>query len=141
MSYGETPFKHVMNQIFKLHITVDPHPGTESPDIPEEDLKDVFKCCLIRGPTGEICIAGLLPHPYVPIQTHPGNQKEPLKKQNTFWANLLFCILVTPCCRSKPVCGYYSHHESHNFSSSSKAFNKWVKNDFQLLRNHQIAHL
>lgn len=96
MSYGETPFKHVMNQIFKLHVIVDPHHGIESPDSPEEDLKDVFKC-LIRDPTGRIPIAELLPHPYVPTQTDPGNQREPLKKQNMFWANLLLCILLTLC--------------------------------------------
>ncbi|KAF0871070.1 TTK kinase, partial [Crocuta crocuta] len=74
MTYGKTPFQHIINQISKLHAIIDPNHEIEFPDIPEKDLQDVLKCCLIRDPKQRISIPELLAHPYVQIQTHPGNQ-------------------------------------------------------------------
>ncbi|ELW70096.1 Dual specificity protein kinase TTK [Tupaia chinensis] len=74
MTYGKTPFQHIINQISKLHAIIDPNHEIEFPDIPEKDLQDVLKCCLIRNPKQRISIPELLAHPYVQIQTHPGNQ-------------------------------------------------------------------
>uniref|UniRef100_A0ABI7XK49 Protein kinase domain-containing protein n=1 Tax=Felis catus TaxID=9685 RepID=A0ABI7XK49_FELCA len=74
MTYGKTPFQHIINQISKLHAIIDPNHEIEFPDIPEKDLQDVLKCCLIRDPKQRISIPELLVHPYVQIQTHPGNQ-------------------------------------------------------------------
>ncbi|XP_045354828.1 dual specificity protein kinase TTK isoform X5 [Leopardus geoffroyi] len=73
MTYGKTPFQHIINQISKLHAIIDPNHEIEFPDIPEKDLQDVLKCCLIRDPKQRISIPELLVHPYVQIQTHPGN--------------------------------------------------------------------
>uniref|UniRef100_H0WDX0 Protein kinase domain-containing protein n=1 Tax=Cavia porcellus TaxID=10141 RepID=H0WDX0_CAVPO len=74
MTYGKTPFQHIINQISKLHAIIDPNHEIEFPDIPEKDLQDVLKCCLIRDPKQRISIPELLAHPYVQIQTYPGNQ-------------------------------------------------------------------
>ncbi|XP_006898492.1 PREDICTED: dual specificity protein kinase TTK-like isoform X1 [Elephantulus edwardii] len=74
MTYGKTPFQHIINQISKLHAIIDPNHEIVFPDIPEKDLQDVLKCCLIRDPKQRISIPELLVHPYVQIQTHPGNQ-------------------------------------------------------------------
>ncbi|MBZ3888336.1 Dual specificity protein kinase TTK [Sciurus carolinensis] len=74
MTYGKTPFQHIINQISKLHAIIDPNHDIEFPDIPEKDLQDVLKCCLVRDPKQRISIPELLAHPYVQIQIHPGNQ-------------------------------------------------------------------
>lgn len=47
MTYGKTPFQHIINQISKLHAIIDPNHEIEFPDIPEKDLQDVLKVTLI----------------------------------------------------------------------------------------------
>ncbi|XP_018408209.1 PREDICTED: dual specificity protein kinase TTK [Nanorana parkeri] len=69
MTYGKTPFQHITNQITKLHAILDPSYKIEIPDIPEKDLRDVLKKCLMRNPKERISIAELLVHPYVQIQS------------------------------------------------------------------------
>ncbi|CAI9588788.1 unnamed protein product [Staurois parvus] len=71
MTYGKTPFQHITNQITKLHAILDPSYEIEIPDIPEKDLQDVLKKCLVRNPKERISITELLVHPYVQIQPHP----------------------------------------------------------------------
>nr|DBA26449.1 TPA: hypothetical protein GDO54_010705 [Pyxicephalus adspersus] len=71
MTYGKTPFQHITNQITKLHAILDPSYEIEIPDIPEKDLQDVLKKCLVRNPKERISIAELLVHPYVQIQPQP----------------------------------------------------------------------
>lgn len=48
MTYGKTPFQHIINQISKLHAIIDPSHEIEFPDIPEKDLQDVLKVTLIE---------------------------------------------------------------------------------------------
>ncbi|XP_068137637.1 dual specificity protein kinase TTK [Hyperolius riggenbachi] len=71
MTYGKTPFQHITNQITKLHAILNPDYEIEIPDIPEKDLQDVLRKCLVRNPKERISIAELLVHPYVQIQPHP----------------------------------------------------------------------
>ncbi|XP_021488954.1 dual specificity protein kinase TTK isoform X2 [Meriones unguiculatus] len=73
MTYGKTPFQHIINQISKLQAIIDPSYEIEFPEISEKDLQDVLKCCLVRNPKERISIPELLAHPYVQI-SHPGNQ-------------------------------------------------------------------
>uniref|UniRef100_A0AAR2JE65 Protein kinase domain-containing protein n=1 Tax=Pygocentrus nattereri TaxID=42514 RepID=A0AAR2JE65_PYGNA len=68
MTYGKTPFQHITNQITKLHAIIDPSHEIDFPDIPEKDLLDVLKRCLIRNPKERISIADLLDHPYLRLQ-------------------------------------------------------------------------
>ncbi|XP_069582554.1 dual specificity protein kinase TTK [Ranitomeya imitator] len=70
MTYGKTPFQHITNQITKLHAILDPSYVIAIPDIPERDLQDVLRKCLVRNPKTRISIAELLGHPYVQIQPH-----------------------------------------------------------------------
>ncbi|XP_064506143.1 dual specificity protein kinase TTK [Pseudopipra pipra] len=70
MTYGRTPFQHITSPINKLHAIVDPSYEIEFPDIPEKDLQDVLKRCLIRDPKQRISVSELLVHPYVQIQSH-----------------------------------------------------------------------
>ncbi|NP_001082090.1 TTK protein kinase S homeolog [Xenopus laevis] len=70
MTYGKTPFQHITNQIAKLHSILDPGYEIEFPNIPEKDLQDVLRKCLVRNPKERISIAELLVHPYVQIQPH-----------------------------------------------------------------------
>ena len=50
MTYGKTPFQHIINQLSKLHAIIDPNHEIEFPDIPEKDLQDVLKVTLtVRG--------------------------------------------------------------------------------------------
>ncbi|XP_060608944.2 dual specificity protein kinase TTK [Anolis sagrei] len=70
MTYGRTPFQHITNQITKLHAIVDPNFEISFPDIPEKDLQDVLKRCLVRNPKQRISVAELLVHPYVHIQNN-----------------------------------------------------------------------
>eukprot|EP00079_Xenopus_tropicalis_P035663 XP_017949434.1 PREDICTED: dual specificity protein kinase TTK isoform X1 [Xenopus tropicalis] len=70
MTYGKTPFQHITNQITKLHAILDPGYEIEFPNIPEKDLQDVLRKCLVRNPKERISIAELLVHPYVQIQPH-----------------------------------------------------------------------
>ncbi|XP_038937456.1 dual specificity protein kinase TTK isoform X6 [Rattus norvegicus] len=74
MTYGKTPFQHIINQVSKLHAIIDPSHEIEFPEISEKDLRDVLKCCLVRNPKERISIPELLAHPYVQIQPHPGSQ-------------------------------------------------------------------
>ncbi|XP_031199067.1 dual specificity protein kinase TTK isoform X2 [Mastomys coucha] len=74
MTYGKTPFQHIINQVSKLHAIIDPSHEIEFPEISEKDLRDVLKRCLVRNPKERISIPELLEHPYVQIQPHPGSQ-------------------------------------------------------------------
>ncbi|XP_056421922.1 dual specificity protein kinase TTK isoform X2 [Hyla sarda] len=76
MTYGKTPFQHITNQITKLHAILEPSYEIKFPDIPEADLQDVLRKCLVRNPKERISIAELLAHPYVQIQpqTRPEEQ-------------------------------------------------------------------
>ncbi|KAM4771049.1 dual specificity protein kinase TTK [Rhinophrynus dorsalis] len=71
MTYGKTPFQHITNQITKLHAILDPAYEIEIPDIPEKDLQDVLRKCLVRSPKERISIVELLVHPYVQLQPNP----------------------------------------------------------------------
>ncbi|XP_075454075.1 dual specificity protein kinase TTK isoform X2 [Ascaphus truei] len=82
MTYGKTPFQHITNQITKLHAILDPSYEIEIPDIPERDLQDVLRKCLVRSPKQRISIADLLIHPYVQIQV-PSQTDEEMQKGTT----------------------------------------------------------
>ncbi|XP_064411343.1 dual specificity protein kinase Ttk [Latimeria chalumnae] len=69
MTYGRTPFQHITSQISKLHAIIDPSHEIEFPDIPEKDLQDVLKGCLVRNPKERLSISQLLAHQYVQIQS------------------------------------------------------------------------
>ncbi|XP_056618468.1 dual specificity protein kinase Ttk isoform X2 [Triplophysa dalaica] len=75
MTYGKTPFQNITNQITKIHAIIDPSHEIDFPDIPEKDLLDVVKRCLVRNPRERISIAELLDHPYLQLQRQP--QSEP----------------------------------------------------------------
>uniref|UniRef100_W5LBU2 Ttk protein kinase n=1 Tax=Astyanax mexicanus TaxID=7994 RepID=W5LBU2_ASTMX len=75
MTYGKTPFQTITNQMTKLHAIIDPSHEIDFPDIPEKDLLDVLKRCLIRNPKERISIAELLDHPYLWLQ--PQKPPEP----------------------------------------------------------------
>ncbi|XP_075410961.1 dual specificity protein kinase TTK isoform X2 [Tenrec ecaudatus] len=126
MTYGKTPFQHIINQISKLHAIIDPNHEIAFPDIPEKDLQNVLKCCLIRDPKQRISIPELLVHPYVQIQTHPGNQvvkgtTEEMKYvlEQLVGLNSPNSILKT----ARTLYEQYSSGESHD-SSSSNPFEK-----------------
>uniref|UniRef100_A0A8C4PIH5 TTK protein kinase n=1 Tax=Equus asinus asinus TaxID=83772 RepID=A0A8C4PIH5_EQUAS len=119
------------SQISKLHAIIDPNHEIEFPDIPEKDLQDVLKCCLIRDPKQRISIPELLAHPYVQIQTHPGNQ---MTKGTTEEMKHVLGQLVglnSPNSILKAAKTLYEHYSSgdrHDSSSSSKTFEKkWEK--------------
>ncbi|KAM7136872.1 dual specificity protein kinase TTK isoform 1-T1 [Molossus nigricans] len=130
MTYGKTPFQHIINQISKLHAIIDPNHEIEFPDIPEKDLQDVLKCCLKRDPKQRISIAELLAHPYVHIQTHPGNHKGTSEEMKHVLGQLV--VLNSPNSilkAAKTLYEHYSSDQSHDSSSSSKTFGKkWEKN-------------
>uniref|UniRef100_A0A8C0KIQ6 Dual specificity protein kinase TTK n=1 Tax=Canis lupus dingo TaxID=286419 RepID=A0A8C0KIQ6_CANLU len=131
MTYGKTPFQHIINQISKLHAIIDPNHEIEFPDIPEKDLQDVLKCCLIRDPKQRISIPDLLAHPYVQIQTHPGNQMAKGTTEEMKYVLGQLVGLNSPNSilkAAKTLYDRYSSGESHDSSSSSKTFeNKWEK--------------
>ncbi|XP_036895332.1 dual specificity protein kinase TTK isoform X2 [Sturnira hondurensis] len=125
MTYGKTPFQHIINQISKLHAIIDPNHEIEFPDIPEKDLQDVLKCCLIRDPKRRISIAELLAHPYVHIQTQPGNHKGTSEEMKHVLGQLVG--LNSPNSILKAAKTLYEHYNSdkgHDSSSSSKTFEK-----------------
>ncbi|XP_032131329.1 dual specificity protein kinase TTK isoform X2 [Sapajus apella] len=130
MTYGKTPFQHIINQISKLHAIIDPNHEIEFPDIPEIDLQDVLKCCLIRDPKQRISIPELLAHPYVQIQTHPGKQ---IAKGTTEEMKYVLGQLVglnspnSILKAAKTLYEHYSGGESHNSSSSKTFEKKWEK--------------
>ncbi|XP_035153593.2 dual specificity protein kinase TTK isoform X4 [Callithrix jacchus] len=130
MTYGKTPFQHIINQISKLHAIIDPNHEIEFPDIPEIDLQDVLKCCLIRDPKQRISIPELLAHAYVQIQTHPGKQ---IAKGTTEEMKYVLGQLVglnspnSILKAAKTLYEQYSGGESHNSSSSKTIEKKWEK--------------
>ncbi|XP_019507458.1 PREDICTED: dual specificity protein kinase TTK isoform X1 [Hipposideros armiger] len=126
MTYGKTPFQHIINQISKLHAIIDPNHEIEFPDIPEKDLQDVLKCCLIRDPKQRISIPQLLEHPYVQIQTHPGNQmaKGASEEMKHVLGQLVGLNSPNSILRAaKTLYEHYSSDERHD-SSSSKTCEK-----------------
>ncbi|MGH0158051.1 UNVERIFIED_CONTAM: hypothetical protein FKN15_067376 [Acipenser sinensis] len=68
MTYGKTPFQHITNQITKLQAIIDPSYEIEFPDIPEKDLRDVLRRCLVRNPKERVSIDELLRHSYLQMQ-------------------------------------------------------------------------
>ncbi|KAF6116761.1 TTK protein kinase [Phyllostomus discolor] len=134
MTYGKTPFQHIINQISKLHAIIDPNHEIEFPDIPEKDLQDVLKCCLIRDPKRRISIAELLAHPYVHIQTHPGNHKGTSEEMKHVLGQLVGLNSPNSILKAaKTLYEHYSSDEGHiiqdfssskTSSSSSKTFEK-----------------
>ncbi|XP_057596260.1 dual specificity protein kinase TTK isoform X2 [Hippopotamus amphibius kiboko] len=131
MTYGKTPFQHIINQISKLHAIIDPNHEIEFPDIPEKDLQDVLKCCLIRDPKQRISIPELLAHPYVQIQTHPGNQmaKGTSEEMKHVLGQLVGLNSPNSILKAaKTLYEHYSGGESHDSSSSSETSGKkWGK--------------
>ncbi|XP_060061409.1 dual specificity protein kinase TTK [Erinaceus europaeus] len=131
MTYGKTPFQHIINQISKLHAIIDPNHEIEFSDIPEKDLQDVLKCCLIRDPKERISIPELLAHPYVQIQANAGNK---MTKGTTEEMKLVLGQLVglnspnSILKTARSLYEQYSSGESHDSSSLSKTFEKkWGK--------------
>ncbi|XP_008580785.1 PREDICTED: dual specificity protein kinase TTK isoform X2 [Galeopterus variegatus] len=130
MTYGKTPFQHIINQISKLHAIIDPNHEIELPDIPEKDLQDVLKCCLIRDPKQRISIPELLAHPYVQIQTHPGNQvaKGTTEEMKYVLGQLVGLNSPNSILKvAKTLYEHYSSGESHDSSSSETFEKKWGK--------------
>ncbi|KAK7817120.1 hypothetical protein U0070_001832 [Myodes glareolus] len=126
MTYGKTPFQHIINQLSKLHAIIDPSHEIEFPDIPEKDLQDVLKRCLVRNPKERISIPELLAHPYVQIQPHSGSQVA--KKTNDEMKYVLSQLVGLNSPNSilktaKTLYERYNCGESQD-SSSSKTFNK-----------------
>uniref|UniRef100_A0A1A8MPR5 Dual specificity protein kinase TTK n=3 Tax=Nothobranchius pienaari TaxID=704102 RepID=A0A1A8MPR5_9TELE len=76
MTYGKTPFQSITNQISKLHAIIDPSHKIEFPNIPEKDLLDVLKRCLVRNPRERISIAELLEHPYLQLEAQSSPEPE-----------------------------------------------------------------
>ncbi|KAM5324757.1 dual specificity protein kinase TTK isoform 3-T4 [Glossophaga mutica] len=125
MTYGKTPFQHIINQISKLHAIIDPNHEIEFPDIPEKDLQDVLKCCLIRDPKRRISIAELLAHPYVLIQTQPGNLKGTSEEMKHVLGQLVGLNSPNSILKAaKTLYEHYSSDEGHDSSSSYKTFEK-----------------
>ncbi|XP_037533090.1 dual specificity protein kinase Ttk [Nematolebias whitei] len=81
MTYGKTPFQSITNQISKLHAIINPSHTIDFPDIPEKDLLDVLKRCLVRNPRERISIAELLEHSYLKLKPQPS--PEPLPPSNS----------------------------------------------------------
>ncbi|XP_058250626.1 dual specificity protein kinase Ttk [Hemibagrus wyckioides] len=78
MTYGKTPFQNITNQIAKMHAIIDPSYDIDFPDIPEMDLVDVLKRCLVRNPKERISIVELLDHAYLQLQPQkPPERVEP----------------------------------------------------------------
>ncbi|XP_023416695.2 dual specificity protein kinase TTK isoform X1 [Cavia porcellus] len=130
MTYGKTPFQHIINQISKLHAIIDPNHEIEFPDIPEKDLQDVLKCCLIRDPKQRISIPELLAHPYVQIQTYPGNQmaKGTTDEMKHVLGQLVGLNSPNSILKvAKTLYARYSSDESHDSSSSKTFEKKWEK--------------
>ncbi|TTA40556.1 Dual specificity protein kinase Ttk [Bagarius yarrelli] len=80
MTYGKTPFQNITNQISKIHAIIDPSHEIDFPDIPEKDLLDVLKRCLVRNPKERISIVELLNHSYLQLQ--PQKAPEPVEPCN-----------------------------------------------------------
>ncbi|KAK1171164.1 dual specificity protein kinase Ttk isoform X1 [Acipenser oxyrinchus oxyrinchus] len=76
MTYGKTPFQHITNQITKLQAIIDPSYEIEFPDIPEKDLRDVLRRCLVRNPKERVSIDELLGHSYLQMQLQSDPESE-----------------------------------------------------------------
>ncbi|XP_007949774.1 dual specificity protein kinase TTK [Orycteropus afer afer] len=124
-------FQHIINQISKLHAIIDPNHEIAFPDIPEKDLQDVLKCCLIRDPKQRISIPELLAHPYVQIQAHPGNQvgKGTTEEMKYVLGQLVGLNSPNSILKAaRTLYEQYSSGENHDSSSSSNPFEKkWGK--------------
>lgn len=81
MTYGKTPFQSITDQFAKMYAIINPSHKIEFPDIPENDLLDVLKRCLVRNPRERISIAELLEHPY--LQLKPQSSPEPEHPSNS----------------------------------------------------------
>ncbi|XP_023574485.1 dual specificity protein kinase TTK [Octodon degus] len=130
MTYGKTPFQHIVNQISKLHAIIDPNHEIEFPDIPEKDLQDVLKCCLIRDPKQRISVPDLLAHPYVQIQSYPGNQmaKGTTDEMKHVLGQLVGLNSPNSILKvAKTLYARYSSDESHDSSSSKTSEKRWEK--------------
>ncbi|XP_074166545.1 dual specificity protein kinase TTK isoform X2 [Sminthopsis crassicaudata] len=133
MTYGKTPFQHIINQITKLHAIIDPNHEIKFPEIAEKDLQDVLQCCLIRDPKQRISVPELLVHPYVQIQTQsqPGSQvaKGTTEEMKHVLGQLV--VLNSPNSilkAARTLYEQYSSGESQDSSSFSKSYDqKWKK--------------
>ncbi|XP_050996550.1 dual specificity protein kinase TTK [Acomys russatus] len=125
MTYGKTPFQHIINQVSKLHAIIDPSYEIEFPEIPEKDLQDVLKCCLIRNPKERPSIPELLVHPYVQI-SHPGSRmtRETTDEMKHVLGQLVGLNSPNSILKAaKTLYERYNCGESQD-SSSSKTFDK-----------------
>ncbi|KAM4865934.1 dual specificity protein kinase TTK isoform 2-T6 [Thomomys bottae] len=130
MTYGKTPFQHIINQISKLQAIIDPNHEIEFPDIPEKDLQDVLKCCLVRDPKQRMSIPELLAHPYVQIQACAGNQvtKGSPDEMKQFLGQLIGLNSPNSILKAaKTLYERYNSAESHDSSSSKTLEKKWEK--------------
>ncbi|XP_050394018.2 dual specificity protein kinase TTK isoform X2 [Patella vulgata] len=70
MVYSKTPFQHIRNQLAKIQaITNDKH-VIEFPDIPDKNLLNVLKSCLVRDPKLRPTTDELLQHPYIAVKSN-----------------------------------------------------------------------
>ncbi|XP_068923065.1 dual specificity protein kinase TTK isoform X3 [Petaurus breviceps papuanus] len=133
MTYGKTPFQHIINQITKLHAIIDPDHEIKFPEIAEKDLQDVLRCCLIRDPKQRISVPELLVHPYVQIQTQsqPGNQvvKGTTEEMKHVLGQLVGLNSPNSILKAaRTLYEQYSSGESHDSSSFAKPYDqKWKK--------------
>ncbi|XP_020831182.1 dual specificity protein kinase TTK isoform X2 [Phascolarctos cinereus] len=133
MTYGKTPFQHIINQITKLHAIIDPDHEIKFPEIAEKDLQDVLRCCLIRDPKQRISVPELLVHPYVQIQTQsqPGNQvvKGTTEEMKHVLGQLVGLNSPNSILKAaRTLYEQYSSGESHGSSSFAKPYDqKWKK--------------
>ncbi|XP_007484314.1 dual specificity protein kinase TTK isoform X2 [Monodelphis domestica] len=133
MTYGKTPFQHIINQITKLHAIIDPNHEIEFPEIAEKDLQDVLKCCLIRDPKQRISVPELLVHPYVQIQTQsqPGGQviKGTTEEMKHVLGQLVGLNSPNSILKAaRTLYEQYSSGDSHDSSSFAKPYDqKWKK--------------
>ncbi|XP_044529921.1 dual specificity protein kinase TTK [Gracilinanus agilis] len=133
MTYGKTPFQHIINQITKLHAIIDPNHEIEFPEIAEKDLQDVLKCCLIRDPKQRISVPELLVHPYVQIQTQSQSGGQVVKGTTEEMKHVLGQLVGLNSPNSilkaaRTLYEQYSSGESHDSSSFAKPYDqKWKK--------------
>lgn len=63
--YGRTPFQHIRQPLVKMQAITNPNHEIELSDIPDKQLLDVMKQCLIRNPKARPSISELLQHKYL----------------------------------------------------------------------------
>ncbi|XP_043860111.1 dual specificity protein kinase TTK isoform X2 [Dromiciops gliroides] len=133
MTYGKTPFQHIINQITKLHAIIDPNHEIEFPEIAEKDLQDVLRCCLIRDPKQRISVPELLAHPYVQIQTQTQSGSQVVKGTTEEMKHVLGQLVGLNSPNSilkaaRTLYEQYSSGESYDSSSFVKPYDqKWKK--------------